>query len=88
MYHSLAVKTAPINGTHRLKIYQNSIGLFVLKIQKGTQIQKVLSRRCSNYIFIFDLTLGFNRLGKDKCKTRRETIKFWDLVQLILEIWR
>ena len=34
------------------------------------------------------LTPGFNRLGKDKCKTRRETYKFWELVQLILEILR
>ena len=32
----------------------------------------------SNYIFIIDLTPGFNRLGKDNCKTRRETSKFWD----------
>ena len=28
-------------------------------------------RRCSNYIFIIDLTPGFNGLGKDDCKTRR-----------------
>ena len=27
-------------------------------------------------------------LDKDNCKTRRETFKFWDLVQLILETWR
>ena len=30
-------------------------------------------RRCSNYIFIFYLTPGFNGLGKDNCKTRQET---------------
>ena len=29
-------------------------------------------------------TPGFNGLGK----TRRETFKFWDLVRLILEVWR
>ena len=29
-------------------------------------------RRCSNYIFILDLTPGFNGLGKNNCKTRRE----------------
>ena len=28
-----------------------------------------------------------NSLGKDNCKTRRETLKFWVLVWLILEIW-
>ena len=44
-------------------------------------------RRCSNYIFIPDLTSGFNELGEDNCKTRRGTFKFWDLC-LILEIWR
>ena len=32
------------------------------------------------------LTPGFDRLRKDNCKTRRETFKFWNLVQLILEI--
>ena len=42
-------------------------------------------RRCSNYIFILHLTLGFNILRKDNCKPRWETFKFWDLVQLILE---
>ena len=47
-----------------------------------------LYRRCSNYIFILDLTPGINRLGKDNCKTRRETLKFSDLARLILEIWR
>ena len=29
-----------------------------------------------------------NELGKDKFNTRRETFKFWDLMRLILEIWR
>ena len=45
-------------------------------------------RRCSNYIFILDLTPGFNGLGKGKCKRGRETFTFWDLVQFILEVWR
>ena len=49
--------------------------------------KSIACRRCSNYIFILDLTHGFNRLGKDNCKTRRETFEFWDLVRLILEIW-
>ena len=43
-------------------------------------------QRCSNYIFILDLTPGFNGLGKSNFKTRRETFKFGDLVCLILEI--
>ena len=43
-------------------------------------------KRYPNYIFILDLTSSFNGLGKDNYKTRQETFKFWDLVQLILEI--
>ena len=45
-------------------------------------------RRCSNYIFILDLTHDFNRLGKDNCKTGRKSLKFWYLVCLIIEILR
>ena len=47
----------------------------------------IACQRCSNYIFILDLTPGFNRLYRDNCKTWRKTLKFWDLVPLILEIW-
>ena len=43
----------------------------------------IACQRCSNYIFTLDLTPGFNGLGKDNCKTRREIFRFWDLVQLI-----
>ena len=43
----------------------------------------IACRRCSNYIFILDLTPGFIELGKDNCKTRRKTFKFGDLVHLI-----
>ena len=45
-------------------------------------------RRCSNHIFILDLTPGFIILDKDSCNTKQETFKFWDLVCVILEIWR
>ena len=44
--------------------------------------------RCSNYIFIFNLTSGFNGLSKDNYKITRETSKFWALVRLILETLR
>ena len=47
-----------------------------------------VDRRCSNYIFILDLTPGFNGLGKGNCKTRRESFNFGDLVPLILQILR
>ena len=43
---------------------------------------------CSNYIFIFDLIPDLNGLGKDNSKARQETFKVWDLVRLILDIWR
>ena len=43
--------------------------------------------RCSNYIFILELTPGFIELDKDNSKTRRETLKFGDLAFLILEIY-
>ena len=45
-------------------------------------------QRCSNYIFILNLTPGFNELGEDNYKIRRESFKFWDLVSLILETLR
>ena len=42
----------------------------------------------SNYIFILDLSPGLIGLGKDNCKTKRETFKFGDFVRLILESLR
>ena len=45
------------------------------------------SWRCSNYIFILDLTSGFKGFGKDRRKAVRESFKCWDLVRLILETW-
>ena len=48
----------------------------------------IACRRCSNYFFILDLIHGFDGFGKDNCKTRRDTFKCWDLLCLILEIWR
>ena len=35
-----------------------------------------------------DLTHGFNGLGKDNYKTRRETFYFWNSVRLVLKVWR
>ena len=45
-------------------------------------------RRCSNYIFILDLTSGFKGFGKDSRKTVQESFECWDSVRLILETWR
>ena len=38
------------------------------------------------YIFIIDSTPGFNGLGNNNCKTRPETLNFWDLMRLILDL--
>ena len=34
-------------------------------------------RHHSQYIFILNLTPGFNSLANDNCKSRREKVKFW-----------
>ena len=47
---------------------------------------KFVCQHCSNCIVILDLTPGFSGLGKDNCKTERETFEFWDLVWLILDV--
>ena len=44
--------------------------------------------RCSNYIFILDLTSGFKGFGKGSRKTIRESCGCLDLVRLMLETWR
>ena len=36
----------------------------------------IACRRCSNYILMLNLTHCFNRLGKDNCKTGRESLTF------------
>ena len=46
----------------------------------------IACRRCSNYIFILNWTHGFNGLGKDNCKSRRESFKCWNLLRLTLEV--
>ena len=43
----------------------------------------IANRRCSNYIFILHFTPGFNGLGKDNYKTRRDTFMFRDWMRLI-----
>ena len=45
----------------------------------------IACRRCSNYIFILDLTSGFKGFGRESRKTLRESFKCWDFVWLILE---
>ena len=70
--------------------YSRKMDLSIYTHDSETLVKKniVACRRCSNYIFILDLTPGFNGWGKDDCKTRRKSFKFGDLVRLILEILR
>ena len=44
------------------------------------------SKIVDNSDVILDLTSGFNKLGRDTCKMRREILKCWDLMWLILEV--
>ena len=46
------------------------------KIVDHSDVVRDARRCCSNYILILDLTPGFNGLGKDNYKTRREPFKF------------
>ena len=57
---------------------QPSSQMIMLASQKDLSVI-IACRRFSNYIFIIDLTPGFNGLGKDNYKMRREKLKF--------EIW-
>ena len=48
----------------------------------------IADRQCSNYIFILNLTPGFNGLSEENCTRIQEKFKLWDLVRLILEVLR
>ena len=47
---------------------------------------KISCQGYSNYIFIPDLIPDFSRLGKENYKARQESFKFWDLLNLKLEV--
>ena len=73
--------------------YQRTKGCFVCIYRQTSNISRTLVgdeivRRCSNCNSILDLTHVQNIMHKNNCKTRRETFKFWDLLRIILEIWR
>ena len=57
-------------------------------VDNSDVVWSIACRRCSNYIFILNLTPGFNGLSEDNCTRIQETFKFWDLVRLILEVLR
>ena len=74
-------------GTHAITYRQTSD---ISRTVVGNKIvdHSVEGGRWSNWIFIPDLTPGFNGLGRDNCKMSRETFTFCDLVRLTLEIWQ
>ena len=96
MCFSSLLQFCPVKYTHS---FVSFIWLCYVRIQKygktssisrtleGNEIADHSDRRCSNQIFIFDLTPGFNGFGKDNCKRRRETFKVWHSVRFILEVW-
>ena len=79
---------APVNLSYRQVsvIRRTLVGSKI--VDDSDVVGSIACRRCSNYIFILDLTPGFIGLGKDNCKSRRETVMFGELVCLILEILR
>ena len=72
-----------------LSIKLTGFGLSSIHLKRTKKMLFSFARwRCSNYIFILNLTPDFNGMGKDNHKMRREAFKFWDLVRLILETLR
>ena len=84
------------------KSFQNNCGIFELYYCKTCNIRRTLvgnkivdnsdvhlhkkKKKRKPYIFILNLTPGFDGLSKDNCKRIQETFKLWDLVWLILEV--
>ena len=66
-------------GRHATRRYKHGL------VTSNLLYKSQLSRQCSNYIFNLDVTPGLKGLGKDNCKTRRNTFKVWNLMCLILE---
>ena len=58
------------------------------KIVDNSCSWSIACRHCSNYIFILNLTPGFNGLSEDNCKRIQETFKLLELVRLILGVLR
>ena len=88
--HVLKLHVTPrIEGQVKLMLWMRHVQSDLCRQLAYWSLRFSWSSACrSNYVFILDFTPGFNELGKDNCKTRRETFKFWDLVRLILEVWR
>ena len=65
----------------------SEFSLIYVSYRKTSNISRTLvgNKIVDNYIFILNLTPGFNGLGRYNCKARQETFKLGDLVRFILE---
>ena len=57
-------------------------------LEQRRQVMLQLHLSDQQSVIILDLTPDFNGLGEDNCRVKRETFQFWDLVNLILEVWQ
>ena len=86
----------PCNPIDWIKLTLHQPGLSWCNYCKTSNISRTLvgnnivdnSHVVDNYIFILNLTPGFNVLSEDNCNRIQETFKLWDLVRLILEVLR
>ena len=77
----------------QLTMWQLTGAFTILNVWVYCQISNISHTLAGNTIVDHSDVFGahcsiFNGLGKDNCKTRQVTFKFWDLVWLILEVWR
>ena len=73
----------PLNSPHKRPVMWKMFPFDDVNMWSLRCSWSIACRRCSNYIFILNLTPGFNGLAKGNCRTRRQSLKFLDLVQLI-----
>ena len=79
LYHLTYIDKCPISFKRRVTKCDFYYDI-LMTYRKTSNKRRTLvgpCRHCSNYIFILDLTHSFNGLGKDNCKTRRESFMFW-----------
>ena len=87
LFYSLLILFGLCCSIDRLIQYRKTSNISLTLLCNKIVDHSAVVGRCSNYIFILDLSPDFNGLGKDNCKTNRETFKFWDLVWLKEEVF-
>ena len=84
-YAPLFARKGSLMWGHSLNEYSAIFNIMQYRVTKSLKCSAY--RRCCKYILNCDLTHVFSGLGKDNCKTRRETFKFCDLLSFILQVW-